>query len=237
MRARKNLFRVAIFNLEREFIRHLGANPTRDNQSLHDRVRRALSWLKRAAEISEEDRPPRFVDLWIAFNALYGTRHYGEDYSVGEYHDFVGFLSLLSKLSSGTERLVSLMQKRHLQGQVRDLIQNKYLWNDFWSGKEAEFQWESGKELERLSEALLHQAVETFYGCMFQRPKVLRNQIFHGSASADTRRNKDALVLAILILEELLPAFISLMIEHGQNRSWPAVPYPARRTALHPVKD
>ena len=234
MRARRKQFHDRVLELEHNFLQYFPGKPTAKEQSLFDRLRRSLSWLKRAAEVSEEDKSPRFVDLWIVFKSLYGTRHYGENYSTGEYQDFVLFLSLLSRLRSGSEQLVSLMQKKHVQGRVRDLLQNKYLWNEFWSGKEKDFEWETGRGLKKLEHVLRDQNLEGFYGSVFQRLKVLRNQIFHGSASADTRRNKDALRLAILLLEELLPTFIGLMIKHGQSQSWPLIPYPARGTPLHP---
>lgn len=237
MHPRKKQFRSIILSLDQEFLHQFQAKPTRSNQSLLDRVRRSLSWLKRAAEVSEEDRPPRFVDLWIGFNALYGTRRYGDDHSAGEYQDFTTFLASLLRLSSGTEQLVELMGKKYFQGRVRDLIQNKYLWNQFWDRKEEDFVRESGRELKTIEHALRNRDVTQFYSSMFQRLKVLRNQIFHGSASADTRRNKDALIPAVLVLEELVRLFIKLMIEHGQRCSWAEVPYPASRTPLHPVHD
>jgi hypothetical protein len=73
--------------------------------------------------------------------------------------------------------------------------------------------------------------------CLFNRLMILRNQIVHGSASADTRRNKDALGPGILILEELLLALLNLLIEHGRGRAWPDIPYPAIHTETHPVQD
>jgi hypothetical protein len=95
--------------------------------------------------------------------------------------------------------------------------------------------WESRKELEKLTRAILQEDVKEFYGSMFDRLKALRNQIFHGSALADSRRNQDALVPAVLILEELLPLVISVMIDEGRRVSWPAIPYLAGGTPLHPL--
>lgn len=43
--------------------------PTREFQPLTDRIRRALSWMEKAC-LSKQDSPIRFVELWIALNAL-----------------------------------------------------------------------------------------------------------------------------------------------------------------------
>ena len=78
MSTRKHTFLKTIQELEEEFRIRFSAKPTVSTQSIIDRVRRSLSWLRRAAELSDEDRPPRFVDLWIALNALYGQPPYAK---------------------------------------------------------------------------------------------------------------------------------------------------------------
>jgi hypothetical protein len=77
MASRQLSFAQRVSALEQQYLSAFPRTPTKDQQSLSDRIRRALSWMKRAASVSHEDRPPRYVDLWIAFNALYGQRYYG----------------------------------------------------------------------------------------------------------------------------------------------------------------
>ncbi len=45
-------------------------------QDLHDRLSRARSWIEAAGALSLDQRHAAFVFLFIAFNALYGRRHY-----------------------------------------------------------------------------------------------------------------------------------------------------------------
>jgi hypothetical protein len=198
-----------------------------------DRLRRCLSWLQRAAEVSAEDRPPKFVDLWIAFNALYGLQHYRQDSFKGEQADFVAFLARVNKIGA-MDSLSPWIQTKHVRGRTRDLIQNKYLWNEYWDGKQEEYETLAGKELSRFDRALAHLDTDLALQCLFVRLRVLRNQIIHGSASSNTRRNKDALVPAILLLEELLPLLVRIMIHKGSTITWPPVPYPGRHTPQHP---
>ena len=234
MTSRHADFSKLVFELDEQY-QDFTEPPSKDLQSLVDRVRRCLSWLKRAAYLSVEDRPPRFVDLWIAFNSLYGKRHYKEGSFKGELADFMTFLAKFRKVDSASDALQVWMGKKHVQGRGRDLIQNKFLWNEFWNGEVDEYENQVGKELRIFEIALVHHDIETFFRCLFSRLRVLRNQIIHGSASSDTRRIKDALVPGILLLEELIPIFLSLMIEKGQSVPWPEVPYPGRLTPQHPM--
>ena len=235
MASRQASFAEIISDLETQFLSTFPRIPAREQQSLSDRIRRALSWMKRAASVSCEDRPPRFVDLWIALNALYGRRYYGQESFRNEYKDFREFISLCIAFKEGRDVLELFMNKRHSQGRVRHLVENQYLYVEFWEGDMIAREDVARNQIDRLEVALQHNNAKVFLACLFDRLMVLRNQIVHGSASADTRRNRDALVPGILILEELLPTLVKLLIEHGKGRSWPDVPYPAIYTALHPV--
>lgn len=237
MASRQTSFAQIVSDLETQFLSAFPRTPTREQQSLSDRIRRALSWMKRAASVSQEDRPPRFVDLWIALNALYGRRYYGKESSRNEYKDFREFISLVTAFNEGRDVLGVWMGKRHVQGRVRHLVENQYLYVEFWEENIPGYKEELRDQSERLESALRNTTAKVFCACMFDRLIVLRNQIIHGSASADTRRNKDALVPGILVLEELLPVLVKLLIEHGRGRPWPDIPYPAIHTALHPVSD
>ena len=88
MPSRERAFLETIQNLEEKFRIQFSGNLTASAQSLIDRVRRSLSWLRRATEVSDEDLPPRFVDLWIALNAHYGQACYAKDFESRDKEDF-----------------------------------------------------------------------------------------------------------------------------------------------------
>ncbi|HBP88396.1 MAG TPA: HEPN domain-containing protein [Nitrospirales bacterium] len=235
MPSRQRTFESIVMGLEQNFLGAFTGPLTKEDQSLRDRIRRALSWMKRAASVSFEDRPPRFVDLWIALNALYGQRNYGEDRSESEFDDFREFVLLFKKIPEGKVMLHQFISKRHIQGQIRGLVKNPYLWREYWEGKMQLLENQMNKNLPKFERAISHKEPEIIFNYLFERLKVLRNQLFHGSSSADTRRNRDALVPGILLLEELLPIFIQVMIKEGSREIWPDIPYPARATPLHPM--
>lgn len=236
MASRQDSFAETVSDLTALYLAAFPRTPTKDQQSLSDRIRRALSWMKCAASVSREDRPPRFVDLWIGLNALYGQRYYGNGNEItrNDYKHFGEFLSLLLNIKGASAEVDKWIAKRHVQGRIRDIVKNQYLYIEFWEGKAAALTDAIRHESEALEWAFRNQHTGKALDLLFSRLIALRNQIVHGSASADTRRNKDALVPAVLILEELLPIFVSMLIQEGKGRIWPGVPYPGVRTPLFP---
>jgi hypothetical protein len=231
----KLIFEETVLELEEEFHRKFPDKPeTSDEQSLSDRIRRSLSWLERAALAPGTDKPPRFVDLWIGLNALYGVRTYERGSPSQDRRDFQNFLRKLRRLDSGNQLLVSLMKRERIVSLVLGIIVNKYLWYEFWRREPEVLERMVRAEQKAVELALRENDVVTFYTCLFRRLHVLRNQIFHGSSSATTRRSRDALTPAIRLLQEILPTFLRVMITGGSGKDWPRVPYPGIDTVQHP---
>jgi hypothetical protein len=234
MISRKHAFLEIVKALEEEFRIRFPEAPTASAQSVTDRVRRSLSWLRRAGEVSDEDLPPRFADLWIALNALYGQSPYMKEFLSGDREDFREFVQRLTKLRVGRMCLNDLLSKRHFYMRSLQLIENKHLWNEWWSAESTKYRVISGKELVRFEKSVRIGDTATVLRCLFERLQILRNQIFHGSSSASTRKSRDALYPAILILEEMLPEIIRLLIREGPWTDWPPVPYPGKGTPQYP---
>jgi hypothetical protein len=218
--------------LEEEFCKTFPHEPSWEQQSLADRVRRSLSWIKRAVRISVEDTPSRFAELWIALNALYGRRPYDEGFKPDDRRDFQHFLRLLESTDRAGGELPQLM--RRIERRAYNLIDNKYLWKEFWRGNAAAQKKEAKEKRRESEQAISNNNAVTFLTLLFERLLVLRNQIFHGSASENTTKNEDALKPALLVLEDMLGVFLRLMIHHGPGRDWPLVPYPGKNTPQHP---
>src|SRR6267143_1744551 len=183
MSSRKHVFLETVQELEKEFRVRFPETPTVLTQPIIDRVRRSLSWLRRAAELSDEDRPPRFVDLWIALNALYGQPRYAKEFTSRDSEDFGEFVQRLAELHSGRTQLGQLISKKHFQARAQELVQNKYLWNEWWGRKRDKYREKSGIGLIQFAKSLKNGDEATFLSCLFERLQVLRNQIVHGSSS------------------------------------------------------
>ena len=214
--------------LRRESVDVFAGEPTRRYQSLSDRVRRSLSWLMRAVQ-TEKATPVKFVELWIALDALYGQRHYeNRPADRSEQDDFADFLRIITSIDARDE-VTDTASRLHRT--FRSLIANPFLWNEYWRG-ERTYQRRSRDALEKLSSASIDAADMLIM--VFARLLVLRNQIVHGSAAADTAGNQGSVVPGVRVLAMLVPLFVRVMVREGKRAIWPPVPYPRARTPLHP---
>ena len=229
------LSEAVIRALEREYFQRFKGSLTFEQQSVADRVRRSLTWLRRSLVLSEKDTPPRFVDLWIALNSLYGVRPYDRrGKPPPEEDDFRDFMIRLQRLDLAVAELVSLIKDSRSKELAESLVGNKYLWKEFWRGHFSACERESQNAIEELKIASQRNDPATFFTCVFNRLHMLRNQIFHGSSSSTTRRSEDALIPGIAMLEMVLPRFIHLTIQHRSGKGWPLIPYPGKDTQQHP---
>lgn len=209
---------------------------TKAEQAISDRIRRSLSWLQRSVELPSDDKPPRLIDLWVALNALYGVVTYAQQKSPQkESICFEEFLQRLTKLDTN-KTLSQLLQNDKFKEKSLSIIENKYLWNDFWRNGAASYKKNIAKEGEKAKENLCFKPPKhiNFLVSLFKRLSILRNQIMHGSSSASTDRNRDALLPAIYALETMIPIFIRIFLHMEGDVEWPEVPYPRKGSPQHP---
>lgn len=217
-------------SLRREFRAEFPAEPSLQYQSLSDRVRRSLSWMGQSL-VLPAGTPPRFANMWIALNSLYGQRHYeGRRSDRRELVDFETFTALLLRLGGGTDLQQAI---RRVQRNLRGLASNPFLWNDYWRGERA-YGRRSRQAAADVEAAVRQGNVRIVLHQVFARLLVLRNQVIHGSAGADTVGNSGSVVPALRVLEALVPIFVQIMIHRGRAVAWPPLPYPRVDTPLHP---
>jgi hypothetical protein len=215
--------------LRRKFEARYPNEPTHEFQPLTDRIRRALSWMDKAYH-SRQDSPIRFVELWIALNALYGQQPpypYTEGRLPKETTAFRDWAKKLARLDSHATLLAALDDI-----DVDTLVENRYLCHEYW-GKDASYGSVVSEDKRVTREERRNGQTVDVLVRIFRRVAVLRNQIVHGSASANTVRNQDAIQPAIRVLSALLLVAVRLMIEKGASERWTPV-YPALGTPHHP---
>lgn len=195
------------------------------SESVTLRVHRAISWLGRA-EQEHADSDSRFVFLWIAFNAAYASG--SADPEMTERRAFRGFLNTLLALDAG-DRLGELVWNE-FAGSIRVLLDNRFVFPDFWShqvGKLSAAQW---SERFRRSRREAHDALArgdtlSVLVIVFGRIYVLRNQVMHGGATWNSRTNRSQVRDCANFLGKVVPAIIEIMMEHPR-RDWGPAAYP-----------
>jgi len=193
-------------------------------EAVEIRLRRARSWLRKATNAARNaDLDARFVFLWIAFNALYGTPRYQRNqdntYS-GETEDFLEFLDEMQRLA-----------RRRVEVCLQDVEPDiqKVLWSPFLN-IECWRQWDKARIRDRHKR--LDSSCNTYdkahrVGRVFLQLYTLRNQVLHGAATDGGQRNRESLKHVIPILDVFVRAFIELVAEHGTKiRNVAPVPFP-----------
>ena len=195
-------------------------------QALSLRTHRALSWLKRAEQETEDD-DARFIFLWIAFNAAY-SNEFHEELNFSEVKMFLHFLSRL--IDSDNDRLLYQIVWKEFPGSIRLLIDNRYVFPPFWDytkGNLTEEEWQDSftRSKASASRALGRMNTRTVLAVIFDRLYVLRNQLMHGSATWNSSVNRDQVRDSANILGQLVPAIISIMLDSG-SEVWGEPRYP-----------
>ncbi|MFM1959129.1 MAG: hypothetical protein RL588_646 [Pseudomonadota bacterium] len=189
------------------------------------KVHRALSWLDRA-EQETEDEDTRFILLWIGFNAAYARRI--DESFTSEQGRFKAFFRKLVDLDD-QGRIYAVLWSR-FSNEIRTLLVNPYVFPDFWrhhNGEAGFADWRARLEADRRETLRLLGKQETreVLGPIFERLYVLRNQLVHGGATWNGRVNRDQVRDGAALLGRLLPAFIEIMMDHPR-RDWGEPFYP-----------
>lgn len=186
------------------------------SEALGLRVHRALSWLDRA-EQETEDQDARFIFLWIAFNAAYAN----------DISDRANF-SEKGLFSNFIQRLVELDQDKRLYHTVweeftksiRLLINNQYIYQPFWdhqNGQLTEEAWQAAfsRSNKAANVALAKMDTTRVLVIVFERLYTLRNQLVHGGATWNSSVNRNQVRDGANIMHKLVPAIIHIMMENA----------------------
>lgn len=178
------------------------------------RVHRALSWWH-AAELAEAS-DEKFIFLWIAFNAVYG-REFDPEMDVGEKQSFKEFLEELIRLDVDAQLYNVIWD--HYADKIRLFIDNQYVCREFWDCQnglmsETEFTRRFEGSKRAALRALGKKDTFTFSSILFDRLYVLRNQIFHGGSTWQSKVNRAQIEDGSRILGSLVPVIIHLLLEN-----------------------
>ncbi|MCX4190820.1 HEPN domain-containing protein [Methylophaga sp. OBS3] len=194
-------------------------------ESLGLRVHRALSWLDKA-ENESDDPDAQFIFLWIAFNAAYASEIDSREFS--EQKHFVLFLEKLVSLDK--DKLFYSLIWKHYSGAIRVLIDNPYVFSAFWQFQnnvitEDEFKNKFALSKNAANKALASNDILSVLSIIFSRLYILRNQLVHGGSTWQGKVNRSQILDAVKIMKEVVPLVISLMMTNP-SELWGSAVYP-----------
>jgi len=190
------------------------------------RVHRALSWLNRAEQLSD-DQDARFIFLWIAFNAAYATE-IDEKYRLSEQATFRDFLQKLTELDVAGH--IADLVWTEFPGSIRLLLDNQYVFQDFWNfhnGTLPEEEWmrRFASAKKAALHALTRRDTATVLSVVLSRIYTLRNQLMHGGATWNSAVNRDQVRDCTNLLAKLVPLVIEIMLDNTDTL-WGDACYP-----------
>lgn len=191
------------------------------------RLRRSLSWLQRA-ERETDDIDASFIFHWISFNAAYvGGYSKSEDYR--ERKAFDAFFEKILR-NEVDKKITTLIWQRYSQ-EVRGILNNQYIFSPYWNEDKPENtqEWstEFAKDMERVNEALERENTIFIVSTLFKRIYVLRNQMFHGSATWQGTVNRRQVIDCQKLLANITPLFIEIML-HSPQENWGKLQVPSK---------
>jgi len=190
------------------------------NQSFAIRVWRALSWLEQAEQASDVEA--RFINAWIAFNALYG-RVDDQNRAWGDREAWETFLAMIWRVDhEGCLR--RLLCRRQLP--VLRLIENRFLYDRFWLNPRVNYDHQLSEKVRELMLRFGKHNMLPILNELFDRIYIMRLQVFHGATTKGSSLNRRTLNGCAALITEFLPAMIDIMIRNGTETDWGRVCFP-----------
>lgn len=199
------------------------------------RMQRAWSWHARSQKVQFDDE--KFIFLWIAFNAAYGTEFPDArvNEKVLERYRFRDFVREIVKRDNENAIGTTLWTK--FSGPVRMLLKNEFVFCPFWNwvqGRQEGKDWESkfNKKNQQVYKALGNHDVSGVLEEVLSRLYVLRNQIFHGGKTFDKSLGQEQVRDGSRIMEALVPLILQIMQDDiddeksGSDTVWGKLNYP-----------
>ena len=210
------------------------ADQVPQRQHNEDRMRRADSWLKESKKVTVDDE--KFIFLWIAFNAAYGSDMTGRTDNPTESQKFNDFLRKILKLDK-KKVIKKILWDTSDPRPVRELLDNRHTFDLFWKfvrGERGGNNWiKKFKEYnERVDKELESPEgdVREVLKVVFWRLYTLRNQILHGGTTFAEGLGRPQVEAGSRIMADLVPAIMEIMRddikENPYSKEWGKVSYP-----------
>lgn len=199
------------------------ARQNRLNRHFNSRMRRALSWLERA-EQETDDPHAGYIFYWISLNAGYLPQL--DDINQKEAAKRRKYFNMISECDSRKLTHELVWQKRNVE--IKRLLKNEFIYGPFWEVNDpiSNVSWKPGfrSQGREINKAFKTQNTAKILNILFGRLYVLRNQLIHGNATWQGSRNRRQVEDGYKIISKLQHLFLLTML-NNPNRDWGKVSY------------
>jgi len=208
-------------------------DPTHNANPLMLRMRRATSWITRAAE-EEKDHDIAFVCYWVAFNSLYGD---AEAWGKSEATERKSYRRFIGKIIGAKPLLYKDIAARFTEDELRSLIGNQYLLAPYWE-RHTDWRKKLQDDESDLETAMQRKNDKTVLNLCFNRLYALRSQLMHGSATWKSSMNRQEVDACRKFAAFLVPLLANCVLDCPDAADW-GEPYnpPSNQTKLLGAQD
>ncbi len=193
-------------------------------QATSIRFHRACSWMARVEQMPEgQDHDLGLVVLWIAFNSLYGQWDSLKREPRPDRESWRSFVDRILKLDRDGYVPGALRGHKRL---VMSLLEDEYLSSFFWQEPFAKRAGQSRKAAYNAQTWYIEERWTMVLDEILDRVYLMRCQLVHGAATYGGKLNRTSLKRCVMMLQRLLPAFLSVWIDHGADEDWGQMCYP-----------
>jgi hypothetical protein len=194
-----------------------------DQHPTNIRFHRACSWIQQAELIEPEKSDLVLMCQWVAFNALYGQWNSQAREPEADRQGWRTFLHRIAALDKTGYIKATLVEHRKL---VLAIVDDAYLASFFWRDPSVSLAVRTTRDRHHAPTWYLEQKWTMILEAVLERVYLLRCQLMHGAATFASARNRKSLSRCITIMNQLLPAILSVYIDHGPDEDWGSLCYP-----------
>ncbi len=188
------------------------------------RFHRSCSWLDQAQILIDSHQYDiALINLWIAFNALYGQWHQENNDPFPDRESWRPFCDAILRIDNEKDIGATLTDHKRL---VMSLLDDEYLSNFYWKEPSLKRAKQARKSkfdartwyLENRWSLILERSLERVY--------LLRCQLIHGAATHGSKLNRTSLKHCLMMLNCLLPTILNVYADNGSDKEWGMLCYP-----------
>ena len=190
------------------------------------RMHRSFSWINAASAQAEDAADEQLVFLWIGLNALYGRWDGIRKEPESDAKTLKQLLKRLNELDRDHLVIKCLEQNRE---KIVAVCSDPFLNTVFWRLLDTEKRFHSQRDHYSIQRLYREENWPLVLDELIQRIYLIRCQLVHGAATYGGSLNRKTVALCADIMQGLMEAFVTVIIDYGLHENWDDLCYPPVR--------